>query len=160
MYYTDPRALQRLKQFHEDPVILNDISCTGSEHSLTDCSQDGYGTFEGCSNIAVALCEGELSITVNRSNNNKHSILHFLLAIQLCNETGAIRLTHGTASLGRLEVCSGGHWGSVCIEGATNATATVACAQLNHAPQGTKSTIQWNSSKPDLLGTEKKIPDS
>ena len=88
------------------------------------------------------------------------TILHFLLAIQLCNETGAIRLTHGTASLGRLEVCSGGHWGSVCIEGVTNATATVACAQLNHAPQGTKSTIQWNSSKQDLLGTEKKIPDS
>ena len=56
---------------------------------------------------------------------------------QPCNETNAIRLTYGTnPTIGRLEVCSGGYWGTVCSTGTTSATATVACRQLNHAAVG------------------------
>ena len=60
-----------------------------------------------------------------------------LTALVPCNETNAIQLTLGTSvTIGRLEVCSGGYWKSVCGVGTTNATATVACRQLNHGHQG------------------------
>ena len=61
----------------------------------------------------------------------------FNVVAQPCNETNAIRLTYGNIpTIGRLEVCSGGHWGTVCSHGTTSATATVACRQLNHAAIG------------------------
>ena len=59
-----------------------------------------------------------------------------LTALKPCNETNDIRLALGTLTLGRLEVCSGGYWKSVCGIGTTNATATVACRQLDHVPRG------------------------
>ena len=55
-----------------------------------------------------------------------------------CSDPEAIRLTKGTTdTFGRLEVCSGGYWGTVCGIGATDAIAKVACRQLNHAATGT-----------------------
>ena len=38
--------------------------------------------------------------------------------------------------MGRLEVCSGVTWGSVCGNGASDSIATVACRQLNHTASG------------------------
>lgn len=67
------------------------------------------------------------------------------LVPQPCNETGAIQLTHEDiltfssyySIRGRLEVCSGGQWGSVCYsDKTTNDVATVACRQLNHVARG------------------------
>ena len=66
-----------------------------------------------------------------------------LLVPQPCNETGAIRLTHQDTLMfyypisGRLEVCSGGQWGSVCYsDKTTDDVAAVACRQLNHVASG------------------------
>ena len=71
-----------------------------------------------------------------------------LLVPQPCNEleTGAIRLTHGDtldrfssyySMRGRLEVCFGGQWGSVCYSYESRiGIATVACRQLNHTTSG------------------------
>lgn len=63
---------------------------------------------------------------------------YFITAvIEACSELGSIRLTQFTNDLvGRLEVCSGGRWGSVCGNGATNDIATVACRELGHAASG------------------------
>ena len=69
-----------------------------------------------------------------------------MIAIEPCNKMGAIRLTHGASNTGRLEVCSGGNWGSVCGFEAANDIAEVACRQLNHAAQGMESIIS-NSAK-------------
>ena len=60
-----------------------------------------------------------------------------------CNETGAIRLTHGEVffssyhTSGRLEVCFGGQWGSVCYsDETTNGNiGKVVCRQLNQTAQ-------------------------
>ena len=44
----------------DGPVILNDVSCSGSPHqNLTDCTHRGYGRFSHCPNIALAICEGK-----------------------------------------------------------------------------------------------------
>ena len=58
------------------------------------------------------------------------------IVAQPCNETNAIRLTYTIHTFGRLEVCSGGYWETVCSLGTTSATSTVACRQLNHAAVG------------------------
>ena len=53
-----------------------------------------------------------------------------------CNNTGAVRLSplsiNGDITVGRLEICYEGFWGSVCDDYADNATANVACRQLGH----------------------------
>ena len=58
---------------------------------------------------------------------------------QLCSGSNSIRLTqfHSSDTIGRLEVCAGGIWGSVCSNGVTAALAEVACRELNHAAGGT-----------------------
>ena len=53
-----------------------------------------------------------------------------------CNDTGTIRLSlipsNDTGTLGRLEVCYDGYWGSVCDYTPDKVTADVACRQLGH----------------------------
>ena len=54
-----------------------------------------------------------------------------------CSDSGSIRLTQSSSNdIGRLEVCSGGIWGSVCGIGATDEIAAVACRELGHANRG------------------------
>ena len=55
-----------------------------------------------------------------------------------CSEEGTIRLTkYSVSTSGRLEVCSGGTWGTVCGDtGTTAAVAKVACRELDHAAEG------------------------
>ena len=58
MLLIDARVLQRRKISYDGTVILDNVICIGSEDSLTDCPGSGYGNFGGCSDIAVAYCEG------------------------------------------------------------------------------------------------------
>ena len=68
------------------------------------------------------------------------NILFATTVLEPCSSEGAIRLEEVDLfddTIRRLEVCYGGHWGSVCGDGANDITiAIVACRELNHASEG------------------------
>lgn len=60
-----------------------------------------------------------------------------LIVMEACSDPNAIRLTqYASDTIGQLEMCSGGIWGSVCRNGVTENIAAVACRELGHSAYG------------------------
>ena len=50
-----------------------------------------------------------------------------------CSEIGSVRLIDGASERdGRVEVCMGGYWGSVCSDGWSEEDALVVCRQIGY----------------------------
>eukprot|EP00731_Ephydatia_muelleri_P036912 Em0353g1a len=97
-------------------IYLNNLFCAGSESSLLGCPRSDLGV-EYCShyNDAGVIC-----------------------AALPCSD-GALRLADGTDKYsGRLEVCNGGQWGTVCGKDVSSDLATTACGLLGF---GTKVAV-------------------
>ena len=76
-----------------------------------------------------------------RGTNFVTQICYFIVRKQ-CDEENSIRLTEFfDDTIGRLEVCTDGIWGSVCGNGATGDIATVVCKELNHTSTGRLHTL-------------------
>lgn len=57
--------------------------------------------------------------------------------IQPCSSPNSVQLRpSGIDDSGRLEICSGGRWGSVCAIGISDTIASVICRQLSYADKG------------------------
>ena len=78
-----------------------------------------------------------LSVKVNTLELYTQENISFISAQESCGGTDNIRLTRFSSdTVGRLEVCEGGLWGTVCGNGATGALVKVVCRQLNNATTG------------------------
>ena len=85
---------------------MDDVECTGSEEHILDCD---HTTNHNCAHFE------DVGLTCNPP----------------CSYDGEIRLIGGTdATNGRLEVCTGGQWGTVCDDAFDNNDAKVVCRQL------------------------------
>ena len=64
-------------------------------------------------------------------------ILYFVSKARSCFVEGEIRLRGGTTSReGRVEMCSGGVWGTICDNGWGTTDARVVCRQLGYPTLG------------------------
>ena len=57
-----------------------------------------------------------------------------------CGDEGDIRLVNGQSALeGRVEICFGNQWGTVCDDSWSSRDASVVCRQLGFLAEGIKS---------------------
>ena len=69
-------------------------------------------------------------------------LLLFHITARTCFVDGAIRLGGGTSSReGRVEMCLGGVWGTICDDGWSTADARVVCRQLGYPTIGMSSVL-------------------
>eukprot|EP00731_Ephydatia_muelleri_P036913 Em0353g2a len=98
-------------------IYLTGLLCTGNESALLDCPRAVSGV-QGCghSQDAGVAC-----------------------TVPVC-KNGALRLADGTDKYsGRLEVCNGGQWGTVCGKDVSSDLATTACGLLGFGTKGAYS---------------------
>ncbi|XP_033097344.1 deleted in malignant brain tumors 1 protein-like [Anneissia japonica] len=89
-------------------IWLDNVGCTGSENSISECSHNGWG--------------------VHNCNHGED------IGILCYGNSVTMRLVNGaTNGEGRLEVYYSSAWGTVCDDGWTAANSDVACRQLGFA---------------------------
>ena len=95
------------------PIHLDNVHCSGREESIFDCS---YLSYHNCGHYEDASVQ---------------------CPIPECNNT-EIRLVGGSQEMeGRVEVCYGGKWGTICDNSWDTADARVVCNQLGYPSGGT-----------------------
>nr|XP_054755320.1 deleted in malignant brain tumors 1 protein-like isoform X3 [Lytechinus pictus] len=106
-------------------ILLDDVSCTGSESSLLVCSNNGIGV---------------------------HNCGHAEDAGVTCSPTELVRLVDGSASNeGRVEVYANGGWGTVCDDSWGDTDATVVCQSLGFGSGTAHSNAHFGEGSGDIL---------
>lgn len=114
--------------------MLDDVRCVGSESRLLDCTSSAIGTHN--------CVHGEdAGVTCTTSKYHYYiyvSCIHlFIMIIITACSNGDIRLSAGrNGSEGRVEICSGGTWGTVCDNFWNNVDAQIVCNQLGFVRTG------------------------
>ena len=105
------------------PIYLDDVACTGDESRLTSCNT----STSDCSHSedAGVLCQPSGIYVYNVGYVCAHTAI--ILFSSAC-QNGDVRLMDGSTELeGRVEICTGGVWATVCGDNWAQVDATVIC---------------------------------
>ena len=123
------------------PTLVFDIDCAGSEDSLLQCPHSSQGSSCGENRDSSVVCQ---------SMQSGLELCTYLVIIMItipipvvgslysnCTD-GTVRLAGGVSeNEGRVEVCYGHSWGTVCDNGWSRHDANIVCRQLGYQPFGT-----------------------
>lgn len=112
------------------PILLDDVSCLGSESQLLACSYDSNTADCSHSDDAGVSCQtGRVYVGLKLSKQYNFSLLY---ASSACTH-GSVRLRGSSSdSQGRVEVCVNSIWGTVCDDSWSVDDAKVACRKVGY----------------------------
>ncbi len=115
------------------PVFLDNLLCRGDEISLGECfsSEVGQHNCDHAEDAGVICRDPDLQ----------------------CQD-GSVRLVDGvdgSPNEGRVEICMGDHWGTVCDDSWSNEDAAVVCNQMGYPGEG--SEIERRGTSNNYLGS-------
>ena len=128
------------------PVHYDQLSCTGREQALLNCSHSGVGVIPdycGHDDDAGVRCLGWFIWCELKTIMKCNFLLHQLAPLipDNCTE-GSVHLLFGsTTRNGTAQVCVNRTWGSICDRSWDSRSATVICRQLGFNTIGNISSL-------------------
>ena len=132
------------------PFLLDDIVCTGNESNLLQCPHSGLG-MHNCdsSETAGVICGGTyvnlmmicksfyyfVSFTLHNEGTCLEGDVRLLRSEEL-DDYSSVYDNSDERLVGRVEVCIGGNYVTVCDDEWGNSDASVVCRQLGFSPYG------------------------
>jgi deleted-in-malignant-brain-tumors protein 1 len=116
------------------PIHLDDVECAGTETNILQCTYDPVTSDCGHSEDAGVQCQ----IDSKLSNCTWIASLLYSLQLEIC-EDGDLRLIGRPSSTqyeGRVELCYGEEWGTICDDFWGDNDANVVCRQLGYSDTG------------------------
>lgn len=133
---------------------MDEVNCAGTETTLFQCNSLPLGSHncvheedagvqcQGisqtvlCAHVCMYERAWSISLTHVFTSINDVYCYHHLVAPLLCDD-GAVRLVSSSVDFeGRVEICIGNVWGTVCDDFWGAADAAVTCSQLGYNPAG------------------------
>ena len=112
------------------PIILDDVTCSGNEANILGCSYDFISNCDHSEDAGVICGVVCLNGTVRLATGDINEIYQYP---DILEDDYFIK---DELARGRVEVCVGGQYGTVCDNNWDYEDASVLCSQLGFSPYG------------------------